>query len=235
MKRPSTIGIVVHHTVTANNITQTNLRNIFKSRFGVNYIGYNYVILADGTRYTDIGPDGWGIHSNTGTYQNHNSVGISLAGNFETQNPTKAQLATLSKTIQELMKRYNLPKSKVVGHRDTHATACPGKNLYKLKPWIGEDMATITQLQKALADMTAKYEEANHWNRTHKARSEARLETIKELEKVIEGLKTNNEEIRAAKETLKQEIEKVKADAPKDEVLGTLANWIKIILNKLKG
>ena len=236
MKRPSTIGVVVHHTVTANNISQTALRNIFRSSFGVNYIGYNYVITADGKWYTDIGHAAWGIHSNTGAYQNNNSVGIALAGNFEKQNPTKAQLETLSSIIKQMMRTYNVPQSRVVGHRDTAATACPGKNLYKLKPWTGSNMQkTIDSLRRRLAEMTEKYHLANHWNRTHRARSEARLETIKELEKVIKGLETKNEEIKAAKEKLKQEMKKVKADVPGEDILETIARWIRSILIKLKG
>lgn len=149
MNRTRTDGIVIHHTVTANNISPENLRAIFKSRFGVSYIGYNFVILADGSRYSDIGADGFGIHSNTGAFQNYNSVGIALAGNFENEQPTAKALVTLSNTIKEMLKKYNLKESNVVGHRDTAATACPGKNLYSLKPWIkGETMPLLNVEQQ---------------------------------------------------------------------------------------
>jgi len=134
--RKSTIGIVVHHTVTPQNYSPDSLRAIFKARFGVNYIGYNFYINGDGKVYSDIGADGFGIHNNVGRLQNYNSVGIALAGNFEHQKPTQAQLNSLSNLIKDLMAKYNISKSNIVGHKDMKATACPGKNLYALKPWI---------------------------------------------------------------------------------------------------
>jgi len=145
------IGIVVHHTVTDKNISPEDLRAIFKSRFGVDYIGYNYYIRGNGEVHSDIGPEGIGIHNNIGNLNNTNSVGISLAGNFEEEEPTNEQLNALSNLIKELQSKYNIPDSNIVGHRDMKSTACPGQNLYKYKPWKKEvDMSCKIDDQKAL-------------------------------------------------------------------------------------
>lgn len=129
------IGIVIHHSVTDKNITPEALRAIFKSRFGVDYIGYNFFIRGNGEVHSDLGAEKVGIHNNIGRLNNYNSVGISLAGNFEGEEPTKEQLASLSNLIKDLQKNYNIPDENIVGHKDMKSTACPGKNLYKYKPW----------------------------------------------------------------------------------------------------
>lgn len=132
------IAIVIHHTVTDQNITPEALRAIFKSRFGVDYIGYNFYIRGNGEVHSDLGPEKVGIHNNVGKFNNTNSVGISIAGNFEEQEPTQEQLNSLSNLILELQKNYQIPDENIVGHRDMKSTACPGKNLYKYKPWKKE-------------------------------------------------------------------------------------------------
>jgi len=129
------VSIILHHTVTDKNISPEALRAIFKARFGVDYIGYNFYIRGDGSVHSDIGAEGVGIHNNVGKYNNSNSVGIALAGNFEEIEPTKEQLNTLSKLIKKLQADYYIPDDKIFGHKDLKSTACPGKNLYKYKPW----------------------------------------------------------------------------------------------------
>lgn len=129
------IAIVIHHTVTDQNITPEALRAIFKSRFNVDYIGYNFYIRGNGEVHSDLGAEKVGIHNNVGKFNNTNSVGISLAGNFEEQEPTREQLNSLSDLIFELQRNYHIPDENIVGHRDMKSTACPGKNLYKYKPW----------------------------------------------------------------------------------------------------
>lgn len=69
---------------------------------------------------------------------NSNNYGISFLGNYETDEPTPEQLATLRARLTEAPpKGSGLPDLRgktVKGHRDwpgpTNATACPGRNLY---------------------------------------------------------------------------------------------------------
>jgi hypothetical protein len=135
-KRPSTVGIVIHHTA-GNEKSAAELRSIFKNRFGVNYIGYHRVITPDGTVWGDLALDEVGIHNATGAINNMNSIGISLVGNFELNVPTKAQLDTLVKLIREMKNQFpTIQRKNIVGHRDMKATACPGKNLYPKLPTL---------------------------------------------------------------------------------------------------
>jgi N-acetyl-anhydromuramyl-L-alanine amidase AmpD len=90
-------------------------------------------------------------------------------GNFEINEPTKAQLNALAKLSTALMIRYRInPDSEIyahidddhepyikdvvrtsfIGHRDTGKTACPGKNLYNKLPIITQAIRTQLLIQK---------------------------------------------------------------------------------------
>ena len=40
--------------------------------------------------------------------------------------PTYAQLDSLKKLVEELSKKYNIPKSEIFGHQEIQNTLCPG-------------------------------------------------------------------------------------------------------------
>ncbi len=50
-------------------------------------------------------------------------------GNFDKQQPSTAQLATLRATLLALMKQYRLPSNKVYTHQELNKTECPGRVL----------------------------------------------------------------------------------------------------------
>lgn len=136
-------ALIIHHTA-GNESSAEQLRSVFSSRFGVDYIGYHYAISKSGEIWKDLSDDQVGIHNNEGEYNNSNSLGISLVGNFEEEEPTEAQLNTLSNLVKDLTAKFNIPKDKIFGHRDLKQTACPGNNLYNKKPFIKEaDMNQI--------------------------------------------------------------------------------------------
>jgi N-acetylmuramoyl-L-alanine amidase len=58
------------------------------------------------------------------------SIAICLVGNFEETRPTPAQVASASKLAYVLMRRFDIPLSRVLAHRmvDEDATVCPGHN-----------------------------------------------------------------------------------------------------------
>ncbi|MEF2175701.1 MAG: N-acetylmuramoyl-L-alanine amidase [Candidatus Absconditabacteria bacterium] len=160
-------SIIIHHTVddytklADKNAVKEKIRNIYKYH-ALNKlrgdIGYNFIIDHFGNIYEGKagGPGVTGAHSSR---NNRPSIGISLIGNFEIQNPTEAQLKSLVALSSALAKKYNIDpygKStyhkdsnnypyltdlndfKIVGHRDTGTTACPGKNMYSKLPAIRE-------------------------------------------------------------------------------------------------
>lgn len=160
------IALVVHHTVTRNNISAESLRAIFKERFGVNYIGYHYVIRGDGSILKDLQDDQIGIHNNLGKYNNTNSLGIALAGDFTNSIPTNEQYAKLESLIQELRDKFSIPRENIFGHRDFKATACPSDVVYK---WITNyknnknDMANSIQVVPQTNDNLLEDNNGNIW------------------------------------------------------------------------
>ncbi|PLX06010.1 MAG: hypothetical protein C0596_16080 [Marinilabiliales bacterium] len=90
-------------------------------------IAYHFCIEPDGKIYQTNKLTSIGWHTING---NFTGIGIVLNGNFETENPSNAQV----KSLKELIKYLNgkLGKKLVVyGHKEIpgNATACPGRNV----------------------------------------------------------------------------------------------------------
>lgn len=67
------------------------------------------------------------------------SIGIVVAGSFDTDEPTAKQRATLLALVRKLKARYHIANQNIIGHQEASATSCPGKNLMALiKRWRGE-------------------------------------------------------------------------------------------------
>jgi hypothetical protein len=119
-------------------------------------IGYNFLIDPYGNVYEGRagGESVIGAHD---SWNNTPSLGISLMGNFEIQQPTNAQIKSLIALVTALSKKYGIDplaktdyhiatteypymKSKtnyrLAGHKDAGITSCPGKNLYAQLPDI---------------------------------------------------------------------------------------------------
>ena len=91
-------------------------------------IGYHYVIEKDGSVLQTNPLTNVSYHV---AAHNSYTIGISLSGNFNQTQPTKAQLSSLKKLLSHLSSL--LPRDfNVVGHRDLGNTTCPGHNLYPL-------------------------------------------------------------------------------------------------------
>lgn len=128
--------IVIHHSATPSGGAKAFDR--MHREKGWDELGYHFVI-GNGTDTADgqieVGPR-WpkqkhGAHAKTPDNQfNEHGIGICLVGNFDTQRPTRAQLASLSRLVAYLMKTYHVPANCVIGHSDTKATDCPGRNLH---------------------------------------------------------------------------------------------------------
>lgn len=155
---------IIHHTgeaIERRDSTKTNFQLVraiwqyhtFTRDWGD--IGYNYLIDKNGNIYE--GRYGGALALGGHTYgHNTASIGISLMGNFNHEEPTRAQLSVLSLLLADHGLRFNIdPTEKslflgknsdnVSGHRDVarrgHGTACPGENLHKKLPQIRQQTA----------------------------------------------------------------------------------------------
>ena len=121
--------IVIHHTGGADiDASAEQIHDWHKSQ-GWAGIGYHFVIRKNGKIERGRPVDAVGSHA----YGfNSHSIGIHLSGDFETAEPTLAQIEMASMLIANLCADYNIPidKAHICGHCDLMATDCPGKNLY---------------------------------------------------------------------------------------------------------
>ncbi len=125
--------IVVHHSDTAGGGAAAFDR--FHKDKGWDELGYHFVIgngtdTADGQ--VEVGPrwlkQKWGAHAKTPDNRfNDFGVGICLVGNFDNTHPTAAQMRSLVKLVAYLEHTYHISSERVIGHRDTKSTDCPGR------------------------------------------------------------------------------------------------------------
>lgn len=120
-QRSRTEMIVLHHAAakscTPQQIHQWHLGN------GWSGIGYHFFIRKDGQIYRGRPENVIGAHA---TNHNSNSIGICFEGDYGVEIMPKAQLEAGKELVAYLKDKYNI--TKVKGHRDLMATACPGKN-----------------------------------------------------------------------------------------------------------
>ncbi|MBS9525410.1 N-acetylmuramoyl-L-alanine amidase [Litoribacter ruber] len=103
-------------------------------RKGWSDVPYHFYIDMDGNiaegRKIELQGD-----SNT-NYDLSGHVSIVLEGNFEVEEVSPSQLASLQNLIAFLNDNYGLPLNSISGHLDQAMTSCPGKNLYSLIPQL---------------------------------------------------------------------------------------------------
>ncbi len=131
--------IVIHHSASEKgNAAIFNVEH--HQRGWPNGLGYHFVIdngnpSADGR--IEVG-ERWekqlqGAHTgNTpGNEYNEHGIGICLVGNFNEHMPTQAQLSSLYRLVTFLCAKYNIPPSRIIGHKDAPGanTECPGNLL----------------------------------------------------------------------------------------------------------
>ena len=103
------------------------------------------MIDANGIIYEGRPLDFKGAHvggANTG------KIGIALIGNFEprlfkSNEPTKKQIESMVKLVEELQKIYSINNLDIGTHSDYSKTKCPGKNLFKIVKEIYYDELDI--------------------------------------------------------------------------------------------
>jgi hypothetical protein len=69
-------------------------------------------------------------------YSTADRIQIVLEGDFNTEEPSPAQLEALDRLVIWLARKYRVPPGKVSGHSDHVSTACPGKHLKSYLPML---------------------------------------------------------------------------------------------------
>jgi hypothetical protein len=127
--------IVIHHSATPSGGAAA-FDKMHRAK-GWDELGYHFVI-GNGTDTRDgqieVGSrwpkQKWGAHAKTADNRYNNyGIGICLVGNFDIDRPTAAQMKSLAKLVAFLMQTYHITPDRVIGHRDTKPTDCPGRNM----------------------------------------------------------------------------------------------------------
>lgn len=109
--------------------TADRLEGIRKShiaRMAAADIGYHYIIDRGGRVWEGRSIDYQGAHVRE---HNEHNIGVMVLGNFDQQQPSAAQLATLRSTLLSLMSQYRLRSNKIYTHQELNKTDCPGRVL----------------------------------------------------------------------------------------------------------
>jgi hypothetical protein len=125
--------IVIHHSATPTGSVAAFDR--MHRQKGWDECGYHFVVgngNGSGDGQVEVGPrwpkQKWGAHAKTADNKyNEFGIGICLVGNFDFTRPTGRQQQELARLTAYLMKTYNIPPERVIGHRDTKSTECPGR------------------------------------------------------------------------------------------------------------
>ena len=152
---------IVHHSAGSNVSTDfvQIVRDIYIFHTEVNGwsdIGYNYLIVQDGTIFSGRDPDGGSQDAVRGAHfcgQNSGTLGICLLGNYETATPSSQALTSLESllTYQLLAQEHDAFASfshpvgilgAIAGHRDGCSTLCPGENMYSMLNELRTNVAT---------------------------------------------------------------------------------------------
>lgn len=122
--------IVIHHSATDGKRTTFEAVDRYHKSLGWGKIGYQKFVTRDGKLHEGRFEDEVGAHCRADD-MNFKSIGICLAGNFETETPSTEQFTTLKSLLEYLQQKYQIPNERILGHREVKdaKTLCPGKNL----------------------------------------------------------------------------------------------------------
>jgi hypothetical protein len=212
------VEVFVHHSVTAQLSPDASiaaeaeqmraLESVGQSRFGTG-ISYNVLIFPSGRAYQGVSWNRRGTHTGG---RNSTSRSICFAGNYETNQPTPAQISTAAAIYREGKQRWWTQNAPLRGHRDVSQTACPGRHLYAriddirthteefLMALTDEQQRTllantgetatrtaqlITKVDRLEADEAARREAQRRHEATSAARERAMLATIESLSQSV--------------------------------------------------
>jgi len=137
--------VVIHHSATPAG-TMEAIDASQRGRGFTSGVAYHFLInngRSAGTADGQILPTTrWinqldGAHTKISSHPEFNTkgIGICLIGNFDLQNPTAAQMASLEMLVLALQNRYQIPLDGVFGHGELKNTRCPGQ-LFPMKTFL---------------------------------------------------------------------------------------------------
>lgn len=148
------LEVFAHHTVTtqlsptatvaAEAAEMRKVETIGQSRFGTG-ISYNVIVFPSGRAYQGVSWNRRGTHTGG---MNSTVRSICFAGNYETNEPTAAQLATAAAIYHEGKGKWWKATAPLRGHRDVKETACPGRNVYDQLPAIRAGKITTPEMEE---------------------------------------------------------------------------------------
>lgn len=122
-KRGKTNRMILHHSGVTVLQSVEIIHNYHKNTRGYAGIGYHFYVRKDGTVYRGRPEDTVGAHAYGA---NSDSIGICAEGDYNTETMSEVQKNAIKELVAYLKAKYGI--NTVVGHRDTIATSCPGKN-----------------------------------------------------------------------------------------------------------
>jgi len=134
--------LIVHHDGASRSGESFDIINAHHKGLGYHasrlgfHVGYHYLIERTGKLRQAREHDEIGAHT---IGQNDKSLGICLAGNFDTELPTPSQVATLGALLGSLTSLHKIPATEIYPHRAFGQKSCYGKRLHDL--WAREVLA----------------------------------------------------------------------------------------------
>lgn len=120
--------LIVHHTAGPKDADVERIRRGHLAR-GFSDIGYHTLIRGGGEIQAGRPENQMGAHAKGA---NADTLGVSLCGNFEEEQPDASQIDSLILVLTAWCRNYVVWPGNIKGHREvgTTATACPGRNLF---------------------------------------------------------------------------------------------------------
>jgi 3D (Asp-Asp-Asp) domain-containing protein len=103
-------------------------RGYDESAYG-SHIAYHFLIGKDGTVKQNRALSERSMHTRNSVI-NLESIAIVMAGNFEDEEPTDAEMKALKSLVKRLDSIYHFEE--IIGHKGASPTACPGKHLLEV-------------------------------------------------------------------------------------------------------
>ncbi len=152
--------IILHHTAGNDSADVKAIRRQHINGNGWQDIGYHFLIHRIPTKkefITSIGRSTQfeGAHTRGA---NANSIGVSVAGNYQ-KNPLPIEARTeLIKLLKKLVKTYKLKPNQISWHRKESPSLCPGKNFIAEIPSIIQDVFA-TKIEDVVQNEESKEDE----------------------------------------------------------------------------
>lgn len=138
----STINMIVLHHAGAKNCTIYNIHNWHLAN-GWSGCGYHYFVNKRGEVFKGRPDNVIGSHAKG---FNSTTLGICFEGDFEREVPPQVQIDAGVELVEYLKKKYNI--SKLKGHGELMATACPGK-YFPIERFVENKENLVLSFQRA--------------------------------------------------------------------------------------